>query len=226
MEPPESQGAAIGIATGATALGAVAGGAALHLLANVTRGTSAVPAAKDPAVLTGALIGSLLVGFGGVVLSEVSESWSGVGKAIALIGVGLPTTAIVVGAGKALTSRPAQVQPAAAPAALPPAAQGQVFTATVADSGRTLNMHPGDTLKVSLPAATSGSGQEWEWRASALGIVDYSGPTLTADAAGNATEVDTFVGQAIGTVTLTAQLVTTATRAATATFTVTINVVS
>jgi hypothetical protein len=203
IDPPESAAGRLGVAAGIVTAGAAIGGAAgapLPILPQIT------PKAKG---LLGAAFGAAATAVGAFAASEfLGGDWADVEKDTAIIGAGL------VGA-VGLLNMLGSVGTAAAsvPAPALPAAGSQNYTATIANSGGTLNVAVGDTLTVTLV----GTQADWTWQASSGGQVKW----LSASESTDGSSVSyVFAAVAAGT----AQIVATPANGGTTNFTATINV--
>ncbi len=187
MKPPTSRAGRLGLSAAALAAGAAAGGAAGNLYT-----ASAGAKNQQLATAAGALLGVSAVGLAGLATDELSPGgWGEVGKTTAVIGLGGIVAVGAVGlARRVLALRTAP----ASPPALPPAGGSpNVYTATSADSGRSLNLAVGDQLIVTLPA-NSASGVAWQWSTSPK-LLTYAQHT---ESGGNETDTFTAVGPGAG----------------------------
>lgn len=163
MEPPSSQAGKV-----VTSLGIVGVGATLGALG----GIFALPEGKKVGTMSARLIGGIagaiagagLTGVAALGLSEfVGGDWDEIERMTGLIGAGGVGLLATVGLTReiltvkdALAAPPGTPQLPASPSAAP-----QNYTASEASSGRTLVLHVGDTVTITLPAANS-----WNWSAS------------------------------------------------------------
>ena len=187
IDPPESSGARLGLAAGIVAAGAAVGGAAgafLPVLPNV--------ASRSKSVL-GAAFGAAVTAVGAFGLSEfLGGDWAEVEKDTAILGASL------VGAMGLMSM--IGTAAAAAPSGAPqlPAASPSNYSASLQNSGGTLNMAVGDTLSVNLPGGPSA----FSWAASSGGVVRW----LTSSEAADGTSTSYVFGAAVSG---TAQIVAT-----------------
>lgn len=196
------------VATGALAVGALGAGGTAGALIGRAFIPSNPAAAVDPqfqATVMGAAVGIIATSFGGLLLEDYGPSdWQKLGRAAALFGLGSLAATTVWGFVSILKQYEAPaVQPSSQTPALPASSGPNSYTASAADSGRELNMLPGDTLTVSLPA--SQQGWTWQWSGTPS-IANFTGKTVTP-AAGGQMENDTFTAIAPGSTQLLANLV-------------------
>jgi hypothetical protein len=202
MEPPTSQAGKV-----ATSAGIVLAGAALGALG----GTLALPEGKKVGALSARLVGGVAgaiagAGVTGAIALGLSEfvggDWEEIERMAGLIGAGGVGLLAAVGLTKEiLTVKDALAAPPGSPAALPatpaspilPPAAPQNYDAGVADSGRTLALHVGDTVTVTLPAQSS----QWNWSASP-GLVTLTSTTPQNSPSGGINEVAVFTATATG----------------------------
>lgn len=200
MNPPESQSGKIGSALGIVAAGAAAGGAAgyFYMPAQAVQAPGAV-SAKAMGAVAGAVAGAMLAGIGSLAVSEFfpheEEGWLEVERLAALLGVGGVGLFGTAGLVKQLHAMKGNLlAPGGGGGSTPrlPASTSAAYTASSSDSGRTLNVKPGDTISVSLPAASGGVTEQWSWSASP-GLVTLTSDTVAPpDALGNSMETAVF----------------------------------
>jgi hypothetical protein len=188
MQPPSGTAANVALAAGILAAGGAAG--ALASRAAVPSNPSAAVDPQTQATIAGGALGVLATGLGGLVVEEYSSKWARLGRYTALMGVGIITGVSVLGFGNAIRSFRQQLPGGTTPAL--PASTANSFTATLADSGRTLNLNVGDSVTVSLPESASGTA--WQWGIS-NNIATFSGQTA---APSGGVEQDTFTATAPG----------------------------
>jgi len=185
MKPPKSRAGEAVTAAGILALGAGAGAAAGY--AYMPAGSVGQVSAKAIGVATGALLGGIATSVGALGLSEFVESdWVDVERWIFMLGGG--GAALFLGYGLLQELQLAKTLETSGGGTPTLPAGGGASTSTnynagLSDSGRTLNVSPGDTITISLPSPTS---PQWSI-AAPQGLVTLQGaPTLSND-------VQTFV---------------------------------
>lgn len=186
MKPPRTRlgeaGAAVGLLAAGAGLGAAAG------YAYMPAGKVGSVSGKAIGTATGALIGGVGVSIGALALSEFGgdSQWVDLERMTFAIGGGASALFFGYGLWKELQLAKALEASGGGTPALPPttSASGSTnYEAGLNDSGRTLNVSPGDTITIGLPSPTS---PQWSIAAPA-GLVTLQGaPTLSND-------VQTFV---------------------------------
>jgi FtsP/CotA-like multicopper oxidase with cupredoxin domain len=137
MDAPKSTPGVVGASM--VILGAGAAGGAL--LGDRLAKSSGDQLTQNMLTIEGAIFGTLLAGFAGVVLGAASSKWRPVGETTAIMGIGAPLVMAAMGFAK---------QANAAQSSQIAQSSGQTYTVTQANSGQTITVNVGDSLAINL----------------------------------------------------------------------------